>query len=171
MTSTNGAGPLYIFVKPPAEKLIELRRLRAMFGIESGYALGRVHSTFLPLGEATRTNVDIAHTILDSFRAEPFDIAFDHIRGSALQPRKGQRAPRALHHALVRHLTLSGFTPPPYKFDLHLNLDYGTPSDRRASIPPLVWTADEILLIKSINREHIPHGRFPLFARQYALAL
>lgn len=162
--------PLYIFAKPGRATLAELKRLRAFFGIESGYALDRLHSTFLPLGETGPEAITAASAILADFHAEPFDVTFDHIEGATLKPRKGLRAPGIFQRALARHFSARGFALPGYDFGLHLNLDYGNPSDRRAAIAPLHWTVDEILLIES-RYGHIEHGRFPLVARQYALAL
>ena len=163
--------PLYIFAKPPPAILTRLARLRAQFGIESGYALDRVHSTFLMLGESTAEAIAAARAALAGFHAEPFDVAFDHVEGATLKPRKGMLAPGRFQRALARHFAVSGFALPEYSFGLHLNLDYPPASDRRASIPPVAWTVDEILLIESAFGRHILHGRRGLAVRQYALAL
>ncbi len=104
--------PLYLMAKPPAEKLPELARLRAWLGIESGYALDRLHSTLLPLGESTPGTIDAARAILGSFHAEPFEIVFDHVEGVTLKPRKGQRAPGVFQRALARHVAVSGLSRP-----------------------------------------------------------
>lgn len=162
--------PLYIFAKPPLAKHLELTRLRARFGIESGYAIDRAHNTFLPLGEATDASIAAARQILETFRAEPFDVVFDHIEGNTLKPRKGQRAPGILQRSLARHFAVSGWVLPEYNFGLHLNLDYGNPSNRRAAIEPFGYTVGELLLVESM-RGHIVHGRRSLAVRQYALAL
>ena len=163
--------PLYLFVKPPPAMLPDLARLRAGLGIESRYALDRLHSTFLPLGESNAETIAAARGILSGFHAEPFEMAFDHVEGVTLKPRKGLRGPGIFQRALARHFAVSGFALPEYGFGLHLNLDYGSASDRRAAIAPLRWTADEILLIESAYGQHILHGRRGLTARQYALAL
>jgi 2'-5' RNA ligase len=163
--------PLYLFAKPPAAALPDLARLRAWLGIESRYALDRLHSTFLPLGESTPKTIAAARTILSAFNAEPFEVTFDHVESATLKPRKGLRGPGIFQRALARHFTVSGFAPPDYDFGLHLNLDYGNPSDHRASVAPLSWTVDEILLIESAYGRHIPHGRRSLATRQYVLAL
>jgi 2'-5' RNA ligase len=165
------ARPLYIFAKPPRAMLARLARLRAALGIESRYALERLHSTFLILGEAMPDAIHAARAALDGFHAEPFEVAFDHVEGATLKPRKGQRSPGIFQRALARHFALSGFALPDYSFGLHLNLDYPPVSDRSASIPPLGWNVDEILLIESSYGQHILHGRRALAVRQYALAL
>lgn len=167
---TSIEGPLYIFAKPPTAKLPELRRLRAMLGIESRHALDRLHATFLMLGAASDARIDAARQALASFHAEPFDVIFDHIEGATLKPRKGLRGPGLFQRALARHFAASGLALPGYDFGLHLNLDYPPRSDRRASIPPLAWTVDEILLVESM-RGHVLHARLGLAVRQYALAL
>ncbi|MCW3846981.1 2'-5' RNA ligase family protein [Sphingomonas sp. LB-2] len=169
--ATRREPPLYLFAKPPAAKLRDLARLRALFGIESRYALDRLHSTLLPLGEAMPGKIEAARAILGGFHGEPFDVVFDHIEGATLKPRKGLRAPGIFQRALARHFAISGFALPDYSFGLHLNLDYPPASDRRASIAPLAWTIDEILLIESAFGRHILHGRRALAVRQYALAL
>jgi len=175
MTSTERARrwerPLYIFAKPPPAKLPDLARLRGWLGIESRYALDRVHSTFLALGESAPENIEAACAILRAFHAEPFHVWFDHVEGATLKPRKGLRAAGDFQRALARHFASSGFTLPAYGFGLHLNLDYGAASDRRASIAPLGWLIDEILLIESAHGRHIRHGQRSLDVRQYALAL
>ena len=163
--------PLYIFAKPPPDTLAELKRLRARLGILSGYALDRLHDTLLPLGEATPEAIARARAILESFNAEPFAVVFDHVEGATLKPRKGLRGPGIFQRALARHFAVSGFALPSYDFGLHLNLDYGNPSDHRAAIAPLSWTVDHILLIESVPGRHIEHGRRSLAVRQYALAL
>lgn len=163
--------PLYLFAKPPQAMLPGLARLRAEFGIESRYAIDRLHSTFLPLGESNPETIATARGILRGFHADPFEVAFDHVEGATLKPRKGLRGPGVFQRALARHFAVSGFPLPDYDFGLHLNLDYGSPSDRRASITPLGWTVEEILLIESGHGRHIVHGRRGLVARQYALAL
>lgn len=163
--------PLYLFAKPPAETLIALKRLRAGFGIESRYALDRLHSTLLMLGAASDRRIAAAREALTGFHAEPFEVAFDHIEGATLKPRKGLRAPGLFQRALARHFAACGFDLRDYSFGLHLNLDYPPVSDRRAAIPPLAWMVEEILLIESGPGRHIEHGRRPLVARQYALAL
>lgn len=163
--------PLYIFAKPPAEKLAALRRLRAGFGIESRYALERLHSTLLILGASSDRRIAVAREVLAGVHAEPFEVVFDHIEGATLKPRKGLRAPGMFQRALARHFRHSGFDLPDYNFGLHLNLDYPPVSDRRAAIPPLQWTVDEILLIESGSGRHIVHDRRSLAVRQYALGL
>lgn len=174
MTSTRFARrwqrPLYLFAKPPLAKLPDLARLRAWLGIESLYAVDRLHSTFLLLGEASDASIAEARDILSRFQAEPFEVVFDQVEGAALKPRKNMRGPGAFQRALARHFAASGFSLPAYSFGLHLNLDYGALSDRRAVIEPLTWTVDEILLIESV-RGHILQGQRSLAARQYALAL
>lgn len=170
MTSTK-TGLLYLFAKPPVAMLPAFGRLRALLAIESGYALARLHCTLLPLGETTPALIETTRAALSSFHVEPFDIAFDHVEGSTPKPRKRQRAPGMLHRALARHFAIQGFAQPDYDFGLHLNLDYGTPSDRRAAIAPIGWRVDEILLVESGNGEHRLHARHSLFVRQYALAL
>jgi 2'-5' RNA ligase len=162
--------PLYLFAKPPLAKLPDLARLRARLGIESRYGVDCLHSTFLPLGEATDASIALARDILARLQAEPFEVVFDHVEGVALKPRRNMRGPGAFQRALAQHFAASGFALPAYSFGLHLNLDYGTPSDRRAAIEPLSWTVDEILLVESV-RGHIPHGQRRLAVRQYALAL
>lgn len=175
MTSTERARrwerPLYIFAKPPPAKLPDLARLRAWLGIESRYALDRLHSTFLALGESTPETIDAARAVLEAFNAEPFRVAFDHVEGVTLKPCKGQRAPGDFQRALARRFAISGFRLPAYGFGLHLNLDYGTVSNRRAAIAPLGWPVDQILLIESAYGRHILHARRSLEVRQYALAL
>lgn len=159
--------------KPPGAILAELTRLRASLGIESRYAPDRLHSTLLPLGQSSRETIDAARRILGGFHADPFPVSFDHVEGNTLKRRKGLRAPADFQRALARHFAVSGFLAPPYGFDLHLNLDYGTRPDRRVSIAPLSWRVAEVLLIESVHGEgrHIEHGRFPLLVRQYAFAL
>jgi hypothetical protein len=163
--------PLYIFAKPPVAKLSELRRLRASLAIESRYSLDRVHCTFLMLGESEDARIDAARDALAAFHAEPFEVAFDHIDGATLKPRKGLRGPGLFRRALARHFVRSGLALPDYSFGLHLNLDYPPASDRRATIPPLGWIVEEILLVESSYGNHILHGQRRLAARQYALAL
>jgi len=159
--------------KPPPAKLAELRRLRATLGIEGGYGLDRVHATLLPLGESTPGTIETVRRALLDLDAEPFALIFDHVEGNTLKPRKGQRGPGLFQRGLARRVAGFGVPLPDYAFGAHMNLAYGGASDRRAAIPPFVWTIDEIVLIESVHGQgrHIPHGSWRLAARQFALDL
>jgi 2'-5' RNA ligase len=158
--------PLYLMFKPRPRERATLIRLCAALGIEIIYAPERWHSTLLPISESTRQAIEAIHHALKRFDAVPFPVAFDHIEGDTLKPRKGQRAPGAFQRALAARLARCGIALPNYAFSLHLNLAYGGHSVRRATIPPLAWTVDEILLIESGNGKHIEHGRWSLIERQ-----
>ena len=152
--------------KPGPRERAALVRLCAALGIEIIYAPERWHSTLLPIGESTRQAIAAIHEALRMFDAEPLSVAFDHIEGDTLKPRKGQLAPGCLQRALASRIARCGVPLPDYKFRLHLNLAYGGSSVRRATVPPIAWPVDEILLIESGNGRHIEHGRWPLIARQ-----
>ena len=158
--------PLYLMVKPCAENRARLIRLCAALGIETGYAPERWHSTFLPVGESSTETITALHRALDGFDATPFAIAFDHIEGDTLKPRKGQRAPGQVQRSLAAWLDRRGIALPDYAFSLHLNLAYGGTSLRRARVDPVEWSVDEILLIESGNGQHVERGRWPLVDRQ-----
>src|SRR4051812_20387060 len=110
------ARPLYIMIKPLPAMLADIRRLCAALGIHSKYSLDRLHCTFLVLGESSPGAIEAIRTALRTFDAEPFLVAFDHIHGNTLQPRKGLRASGAFQRQLARHLTGFGFPLPEYKF-------------------------------------------------------
>ncbi|WP_343520640.1 2'-5' RNA ligase family protein [Sphingomonas sp.] len=162
--------PLYLMIKPRLLERTAMIRLCAALGIEISYAPERWHSTLLPIGESTEPAIDAIHRAMQAFDAEPFPVAFDHIEGDTLKPRKGQRAPGYFQRALVARIARCGVPLPDYAFSLHLNLAYGGSSTRRAAIPPIEWPVDEILLIESGNGRHIDHGRWPLIDRQGAFA-
>lgn len=161
--------PLYVMIKPRPSERAALVRLCAALGIEISYAPERWHSTLLPLGESTRSTIDAVHRAMRTFDAEPFPVAFDHIEGDTLKPRKGQRAPGSLQRALATRIARCGIPLPDYAFSLHLNLAYGGTSVRRVAIPPIAWPVDEILLIESGSGRHIDHGRWQLERRQLSL--
>lgn len=163
--------PLYLMIKPRPPKRAELLRLCAAFDIEINYAPERWHSTLLPLGETTPATIDAVHRALEPFDAEPFPVAFDHIEGYTLKPRKGQRAPGIFQRMLARRIAAAGIPLPPYAFSLHLNLGYGGTSQRRAAIPLVTWPVNEILLIESGSGRHIDHGCWKLARRQLSLGL
>lgn len=158
--------PLYMMIKPQPPARAALVRLCAAFGIEITYAPERWHSTLLPIGESEPATIGKVHRALEYLDAETFRIAFDHIEGDTLKPRKGQRAPGYFQRALAARIARCGVLLPGYAFCLHLNLAYGGTSVRRAAIPPIEWPVDEILLIESGNGRHIERGRWPLRARQ-----
>jgi 2'-5' RNA ligase len=160
--------PLYMMIKPRAPERTTLIRLCAALGIEIGYAPDRWHSTLLPVGESLPATVDEVHRALERFDADPFPVAFDHIEGDTLKPRKGQRAPGCFQRALAARLERNGVQLPDYRFSLHLNLSYGGTSVRRAAVPSIEWPVDEILLVESGNGRHTEHGRWPLIDRQGA---
>lgn len=162
--------PLYLMIKPRLLERTAMIRLCAALGIEISYAPERWHSTLLPIGESTEPAIDAIHRAMQAFDAEPFPVAFDHIEGDTLKPRKGQRAPGYFQRALVARIARCGVPLPDYAFSLHLNLAYGGSSVRRAAIPPIEWPVDEILLIESGNGRHIDHGRWRLIDRQGAFA-
>ena len=158
--------PLYLMVKPEAEIRARMIRLCAALGIKTGYAPERWHSTLLPVAESSAEVIAALHRALDGFDAAPFRIAFDHIEGDTLKPRKGQRAPGLFQRSLAAWIVRRGIALPAYAFSLHLNLAYGGTSLRRARLEPVEWTVDEILLIESGNGQHIERGRWPLVDRQ-----
>lgn len=158
--------PLYLMIKPRLPERAALVRLCGALGIEIGYAPDRWHSTLLPIGESLPATITEVHRALDRFDAQPFAIAFDHIEGDTLKPRKGQRAPGYFQRALATRLAQHGVSLPKYKFSLHLNLAYGGTSVRRAAVPSIEWPVDEILLIESGNGRHTEQGRWPLIDRQ-----
>lgn len=160
--------PLYIMFKPPVPERAGLIRLCATLGIEIGYAPERWHGTLLPIGDTSATTIDAVHRALERFDAEPFRVAFDHIEGDTLKPRKGQRAPGHFQRNLAARIARSGMLLPDYRFSMHLNLAYGGASARRAAVPPIAWPVDEILLIESGNGRHTERGRWPLIDRQGA---
>ncbi|WP_423606620.1 2'-5' RNA ligase family protein [Sphingomonas sp. MS122] len=157
-------------IKPRSLERTAMIRLCAALGIEISYAPERWHSTLLPIGESTRQAIEAVHEALRMFDAEPFPVAFDHIEGDTLKPRKGQRSPGAFQRALAARLARCGIALPAYAFSLHLNLAYGGTSVRRAAIPLIEWRVDEILLIESGSGRHIDHGCWSLSARQGAFA-
>lgn len=160
--------PLYLMIKPRPCERAALIRLCAALGIEIGYAPERWHSTLLPIGESVPATIGNVRRALERFDAHPFPIAFDHIEGDTLKPRKGQRAPRYLQRALAARIARCGVPLPDYQFSLHLNLAYGGTSVRRAAVPPIEWPVEEVLLIESGGGRHIEHGRWPLIDRQGA---
>ena len=161
--------PLYIMAKPPLANRKQLIRLCAALDIDITYAPERWHSTFMPLGESSPTAIAAVHRILGQFDAEPFWVAFDHIEGNTLKPRKGQRAPGLFQRALAKRLSASGVPLPSYEFGLHLNLKYGDASNRRAAFPLITWLVEEIVLIESTGGRHIDHGQWRLERRQLSL--
>ena len=163
--------PLYLMIKPQPPERAALIRLCATLGIEISYAPERWHSTLLPIGESMPSTIDAVRRAMRLFDAEPFPVAFDHIEGDTLKPRKGQRAPGCLQRALAARIARCGIPLPDYAFSLHLNLAYGGMSQRRAAIPPITWQVDEILLIESGSGRHIDHGRWQLERRQLSLGL
>ena len=168
--------PLYFMIKPPPALHPVLRGLRASHGIDEGYALDRLHSTFLRLGDAaamTAADLDTIARAAGSLMAEPFPVVFDTLDGNLLKGGKGLREASAFQRALARRVTAFGFALPPFNFWLHLSLAYTGKSERRAAIPPLGWQVEELLLIESIKGEgrHVELGRWPLARRQFDLAL
>ncbi|MEG3181904.1 2'-5' RNA ligase family protein [Sphingomonas sp. LT1P40] len=158
--------PLYMMFKPPPRERARLIRLCAALGIEIGYAPERWHGTLLPIGETASAAIDAVHRALETFDAAPFSVAFDHIEGDTLKPRKGQRTPGYFQRALAARIARCGVMLPDYAFSLHLNLAYGGASLRCARLPPIEWPVEEILLIESGSGRHIEHGRWPLIDRQ-----
>ena len=163
--------PLYLVAKPPLASRKQLIRLCAALDIDINYSPERWHSTFLPLGESSPTTIAAVHRAFRQFDAEPFWVAFDHIEGNTLKPRKGQRAPGFFQRDLARRIAASGVALPPYEFGLHLNLKYGDAPDRRAAFPLVTWLVEEIILIESTGGRHIDRGQWHLERRQLSLGL
>lgn len=158
--------PLYLMIKPRLLERTAMIRLCAVLGIEIGYAPERWHSTLLPVGERSLATIGSVHRALQGFDAAPFRVAFDHIEGDTLKPRKGQRAPGHFQRALAARIAGCGVPLQAYAFSLHLNLAYGGTSIRRAAVPLIEWPVEEILLIESGNGRHVEHGRWRLIDRQ-----
>lgn len=129
--------PLYLMIKPRLLERAAMIRLCAALGIEISYAPERWHSTLLPLGESLPATIGNVHRALERLDADPFRVAFDHIEGDTLKPRKGQRAPGYFQRMLAARIARSGVPVPDYAFSLHLNLAYGGTSVRRAAVPPI----------------------------------
>ncbi|RYY26300.1 MAG: hypothetical protein EOP62_10680 [Sphingomonadales bacterium] len=155
-------------IKPLPAMREALIRLCARLGISIHYSVDRWHCTLLLIGESSIVSIDAALRALHSFDGEPFEVAFDSVHGNTLQPQKGIRGPGLFQRALVRHLITCGVDLPAYKFRPHLNLDYGTASDRRVTTPSIGWFVEDIMLIESVNGQgrHIEHGSCQLARRQ-----
>jgi 2'-5' RNA ligase len=168
------SGPaLYVMIKPPPEPRGECCRCRNKQGLDLGYADDRLHGTMLKLGHAANWSPQQLDRLCDALGGlyfDPFDILFDTIDGRALRGAKGMPAPAALHRALRRAALRCGVELPVHNFWLHLSLAYQGPRVQRAGIEPIGWRVEEFQLIRSDHGHHLL-GRWPLIARQYALAL
>lgn len=163
--------PLYLMAKPPAETAVEIGHRRRRLGLSSGYAIERLHTTLLPLGDyrsLPRAALETICRAAASLHADPFAVAFDRLRGNALVGGATLGELHGFQKRLVRRLGAFGVAVPDYAFRPHLSLVYGERNARNIAIPPIGWTVEEFLLVLSIHGEgrHEVLARWPLAARQ-----
>jgi 2'-5' RNA ligase len=170
------ASKLYVMLKPPPAHHRLLRGCRSAHGLDDSYPVDRLHNTMLRLGDGDAWSPQAIARLRDAFgqvRFEPFSVTFDQIEGRLLRGRRGMPAPALFHRTLRRHAATCGIKLPEYGFWLHLSLAYKGPSlVGIRKIAPIGWLVEDFRLIRSVEgRGHEELGRWPLFQRQFALAL
>jgi 2'-5' RNA ligase len=148
--------PIYIMAKPPSTPRRQIEQLRRTLDIDNRYGAEKLHSTLLPLGDGRdlpQTSFERIRIAVESLCAEPFDVAFDRVQGNALVGGRALAGLRSFQNSLAQRLRAFGLLIPEYDFHPHISLTYGQYRERNISLPPIRWTVDEILLVRSI------HGR------------
>ena len=167
---------LYAMLKPPRALVPRILAARSVHGLDESYPHIRLHCTLLDLGDAdswSASAIDELRRGLGGIQVDPFPIAFDQIRGRTLLGRAGMPGAAELHRALRRQAALPGIALPDYTFNPHISLAYKGPEPAGSHrIDPIDWLVERFHLVRSVpGRGHAELGTWPLYRRQYALAL
>ena len=170
-----GDQPLLLMIKPPAPIARRIDRQRRHLGIDDSYGWQRLHTTLLPLSDARQIDAPLLATLRRAIASPdfaPFPIVFDKLHRNALVGSRPMLRLRAFQRHLVQRLRAAGIAASDYAFRPHLSLAYGPAPERNLAIPPVGWTVEELLLVRSIHGEgrHEELGRWPLTPRQLSLA-
>lgn len=160
---------LYFMIKPDPEQAKAMDDLRRQYDLARKYAAERFHITLVPFGDIrliSPENLDLIRRAAASLQVEPFEIALNRISGNALVG-SNMRALRDFQRALVGCLDVFGIETPEHDFNPHASLTYETWRQRNIRVSPVVWRAQELLLINSIHgKGHQIVDRWPLIPRQ-----
>ncbi|MGK6354585.1 2'-5' RNA ligase family protein [Sphingomonas sp. DT-207] len=156
-------------IKPDPEQAKAIDGLRRQYDLARRYAADRFHITLVPFGDIrliSPGNLDLIRRAAASLQAEPFDVALNRISGNALVG-SNMQALRDFQRMLVTRLDAVGIEAPDRDFDPHLSLTYEAWRQRNIRVSPVVWRAQELLLINSIHgKGHETVDRWPLIPRQ-----
>ncbi|MEC5386511.1 2'-5' RNA ligase family protein [Uliginosibacterium sp. H3] len=162
-----------------ASRIAELtRRLRAERGIKGiPIPAERLHVTLTFLGAFSgvpQSVVSSAVTTGDALKAAPFEVRFDRVqkfghdkRALVLRSSEDLAALNDFQSDLVRAMRLKGLKPAgPAGFTPHLTLLYEDAVMLDESIEPVIWTAREFVLVRSLigQSRYEVLGRWPLQA-------
>jgi RNA 2',3'-cyclic 3'-phosphodiesterase len=167
------AKPLYFMLKPPEQAGRELAHRRKLLKIDDRYGWRRFHTTVAPVGDGqiiSSAQLEMLDQTIQSLKLSPFWLEFDRLNGNALIAGKGASNVRTLRRRATHLLSTRGVRLPNYETRPHLSLAYGSPSRRRAPVPPTGWKVDRLLLVRSHHGEgrHEVIAEWPMVDDQYS---
>jgi RNA 2',3'-cyclic 3'-phosphodiesterase len=159
--------PLYLMAKPPIQIADQIWQ---HWRTDKRRPPDLLHVTVLPLVDLAlfpAETVNYLCGIMAGFEAAPFRLIFDRIeerRAVAMRGSEQMRGAQALQKKLAAFLRANGFPFIGQMPDVHLTINYRRDCQGVASIDPVSWTVEELLLVESLVGEatHIVHGRWPL---------
>jgi 2'-5' RNA ligase len=175
---------LFFAIYPDAAAAAQMAQLAQQLRTEHGLQgkplkPERFHVTLHHLGDhdgVPRDLVEVARAAAANVTAAPFDITFDHVASFSSAPRNRpfvlrgdgglaalvafqQSLGEALKKTVLGRWVKPGFTP-------HVTLLYDDRSVPEQAVPPVSWTAHELVLVHSLIGQtlHVPLARWSLHA-------
>lgn len=171
---------LFFALRPPIVLARQIAHAASWFETEGApVAAERLHITIFILDDRFDLPAELVATLRevgDGVAAAPIAIVLDRVGGGersiALRPGRRIAALDALHRQLGERSRAAGAeSRAGYAFNPHMTLGYRDGQPFGMAVPPVAWTARELLLIHShLGRtRHEVVGRWPLADRQLDL--
>jgi 2'-5' RNA ligase len=173
---------LFFALRPPIAQARQIANAASWFETEgSPVAAGRLHVTMFILDDRFDLPASMIAALTgigDAIAAAPVEIVLDRVGGGArsiaLRPSRRIAALDALHRQLGERSRAAGIDQRAgYAFNPHMTLGYRDGRPFTMAVPPVAWTARELVLIHShLGRtRHEVLGRWPLAAVDPQLVL
>jgi|HubBroStandDraft_5_1064220.scaffolds.fasta_scaffold69781_2 2'-5' RNA ligase len=173
--------PLFFALLPDEEATLQIAQLVERFRQSHGLtgALRPLHVTLCDLvpRETPQRTIEVASKVAASVAAAPFRVALNRMtrfggkggkdkRPLVLAGDDGVAGLGQFRQRLCMQLRLADLTKRPGSFTPHLTLLYDDPLPPDQDVPPIAWTAQDFVLVRSLvgQSKHEVLGRWPLSA-------
>lgn len=164
---------LFFALVPPIVQARQIAHAAPWFRTEGApVSAERLHLTLFMLDDRADLPLPLIETLRqagETLSAAPIDMVLDRAVGSAssiaLRPHRRIAALDALHRQIERHCRALGIEERAnYAFSPHMTLGYRSGRPFSLAVPPVAWTARDIVLVHSHlgRRRHDRLGCWPL---------